>query len=126
MAIARIGVGQQVRPVLAFPAPPIHLDQFGGDMRRASADDPCRFDGAGKRTGDQRCLLKSFRQPQACEMIAGLRVQRLVNTALDAADAVPRGMTVTKQREACGNQRRRPIMSGPRLALSVSRAEPSR
>ena len=35
-------------------------------------------------------------------MVAGFRVQRLVDTALDAAGAVPRGMTVTKQREACG------------------------
>ncbi len=55
-------------------------------------------------------------------MSAGLLVQRLVDAALYAAGAVPRGVAVAQQREACGNQLRRSSRSGSSSAVSVARA----
>ncbi len=59
-------------------------------------------------------------------MVARLIVQRLVDTALNAAGAVPRGMAVAQQREACGNQRCRSMRSGASSAVRAARAAGSR
>ena len=59
-------------------------------------------------------------------MLARLVVQRLVDTALYAAGAVPRGMAVAQQREACGNQRCRSARSGASSAVRAARAAGSR
>ena len=59
-------------------------------------------------------------------MLARLVVQRFVDTALYAAGAVPRGMAVAQQREACGNQRCRSARSGASSAVRAARAAGSR
>ena len=59
-------------------------------------------------------------------MSARLLVQRLVDAALYAAGAVPRGMAVAQKREACGNQRLRSARRGASSAVRAARAAGSR
>ena len=126
MAIARIDIFQQVYPTLTFAAAPVHFDQRRHNDRFASADDTRRFDRTAKRARKESYACEFRRKSKVGEMLARLVIQRLVDTALYAAGAVPRGMAVAQQREACSNQRCRSARSGESSAVRAARAAGSR